>query len=527
VSRSATILRNIASNWAGFAVNAVVTLVLTPYLLHRLGVARYGIWILTSSIIGYYGILDVGFRAGVTQYLTRYLAVRDFRRASECISTAVAALSALGAVMVLLSVAAAWLAPDLFGFPTDVRHEAFWCILIVGVTSALQFVFAPFPALFIATQRFDLANLIGVATRLMSATGIVIALRMDGGLIGVSAVTFGVNTIDYLLRWRVATRLVPELEVSGRHVEPGRLREIGSFGLWNFLISVNTYVYTYVPNLLVGAVLPVTAVGHYALATGLSRQVNSVLSPVGAAVYPAATTLHVRGDMSGLERLYHDGSRLMMLAMIPTVLGACFWANDFYRLWIGERYVVAGPFESVAVLFQILLLSVITCYVSSIAQQILTGAGHVRQVAQALFLGSLINFGLSLALVRPFGLAGVATATVCASVVVDLIVMPWMLQRIVGLSVAGFLRHSCVRPALAGALQALLMAGVRVDGRAGTWLQLLLQGAVAGVGAMAIALSVGVTRAERQRFVYGPLARLLKRNKRERPKKPVEAASGL
>ena len=37
-------------------------------------------------------------------------------------------------------------------------------------------------------------------------------------------------------------------------------------------------------------------------------------------LYPAAAAMHVRGDRSGLERLYHDGSRLMLLVMILVVL---------------------------------------------------------------------------------------------------------------------------------------------------------------------------------------------------------------
>src|SRR5882672_7664269 len=104
MTRSSTILRNVASNWVGFAVNAAVTLALTPFILRELGPARYGIWILTSSIIGYYGLLDIGFRSGVTQYLTRYLAVGDHERASECLSSAVAVLASLGVVMLGLSV---------------------------------------------------------------------------------------------------------------------------------------------------------------------------------------------------------------------------------------------------------------------------------------------------------------------------------------------------------------------------------------------------------------------------------------
>src|SRR4051812_22980677 len=151
MTRSAVILRNVASNWTGFLVNAAVTLALTPYLLHSLGVGRYGIWILASSIVGYYGLLDVGIRAGVTQHLTRFIAIRDFRRASEVISTAVVLLSMLAVVMVMLSLAAALFVPRLFEFEADTAREAAWCILFVGTSSAVQFAFAPFGAVFLAT----------------------------------------------------------------------------------------------------------------------------------------------------------------------------------------------------------------------------------------------------------------------------------------------------------------------------------------------------------------------------------------
>src|SRR3954449_2645792 len=119
MTRSAVILRNVASNWTGFLVNAAITLALTPYLLHVLGVGRYGIWILASSIIGYYGLLDVGIRAGVTQYLTRSIAIRDFGGAGEVVSTAVALLAMLAGVMVLLSVAGALFAPRIFDFGAE------------------------------------------------------------------------------------------------------------------------------------------------------------------------------------------------------------------------------------------------------------------------------------------------------------------------------------------------------------------------------------------------------------------------
>ena len=516
MSRSSTILRNVASNWAGFAVNAAVTLALTPFVLHELGTTRYGIWILTSSIIGYYGLLDLGFRGGVTQYLTRYLATGEDLKASECISSAVAVLASLGVVMAGLSLGAAYLVPHVLTIPVDLQREAFWCILIVGCSSALQFALQPFASVFTATQRFDLATLIGILTRFLTAGGILLALKTGQGLVGVSIATCLTSAVDYVVRWRVAQRLAPQIEVAARHVSRLRLREIGAFGAWNFLLSLNGFIYQHVPNLLIGSVMPIAAVGHYALATGLTRQINSVLSPIPQVLYPAATELHVRGDRGGIERLYHDGSRLMLLVMISVVLMAGLWAEDFYRLWIGEKFLGGAPFQSVAVLFQILLISVFTDNSSSIASQILIGSGRVRTVAKALIGGSILNVTMSLILIRPYGLAGVAIATVIASVVIDLIAMPWLLQRSLGLSAASLVRRAYARPLAAGALQAVLMVGIRLSGPRDNWLQLILQGVFAGIASAVVVFSVGMTASERQRFLVQPAHRIWTRTRRRR-----------
>ena len=509
VSRSAIIFRNVASTWIGFAVNAAVTVVLTPFILHQLGATRYGIWILTSSLIGYYGLLDFGFRAGVTQYLTRYLAMGDYRRASECMSSAVAALAALGAVMCGLSFGAAYLAPRLFDLHGVAAHEAFWTILIVGCSSGVQFAFSPYTSIFTATQRFDLATVTGIVTRLLTAASIVVALKAGYGLIGLSAVTCAMSLVDYGIRCRMARYLVPQLQLSPRLANMSRLREISAFGAWNFLMSINTFVYQHVPNILIGAHLPIAAVGHYALATGLTRHINAVLSPAPRVVFPAATEMHVKGDERGLERLYYDGTRMTLLVMTTVVLVAAFWASDFYRIWIGNKYLTGVPFHSVAVLFQILLLSVATSYSASIANQILVSAGRVRVVALALVCGSFLNLGISLLLIRSYGLAGVAIATVSASLIIDLIVMHVLVQRTLNLRLDAFLRRACGRPFAAAALQATMLAAVRVLlGRPDNWPALLAQGVVAGVISAAVVLAIGVTPEERQRFVFRPVRRV-------------------
>lgn len=511
MSRSNTILRNIGSNWIGFAVNAIVVLLLTPFVLRELGESRFGIWAITSSIIGYYGLLDFGVRGSINQFLTRFVAVGDYDAASGCMSTAIAALSAVGLACAALTVGAAYFAPQLLNFPAETEKEAFWCILIVGLTSSLQFGFFPFMSVFLATQRFDLANLIGVSTRLLSALLVYIALEEGYGLIGISVATCGASVVDYLVRWRVARQLLPALVVSTRRISRARLHELASFGVWTFLLSVNAFLFQHGQPLIIAALMPIAAVGYYALVVGLFQQIIGVLAPIGQVMYPVAAGMHAQGDRASLERLYHEGSRLIMLAMICVVLIAAFWAPDFYRLWIGDKYLDGSEYPSVALLLRLLLISIVSNYVSNIAAQILMGAGHVRPFALLLICGSILNIGLVLVLIRPYGLLGVATATVIASIVVDLIAIPIMLQRMLGLRVMDFVRKACARPTVVGMLFAIVLAGIARMAQPVDWLDLILQGLLAGVSAVALVLAVGINSEERRRLILQPLNDLLGR----------------
>ncbi len=501
MTRVAGIARNIVTNWFGFVISAAITLLLTPIVLNELGPSRYGIWILTSSIVGYYGILDLGFRAGLTQYLTRYISIEKFDVASEYLSSAVVAMGGFAAIVVVLSVGGAFISPLIFDIPEELVSEAFWCILIVGIGSATQFALFPFAAIFPAAERFDIANYIGIATRLIGAACVLLALKLDYGLIGVSAATFFANFVDYLLRWRISLRIVPQLYFTKHRIVFSRLKDIMSFGVWNFFISLNMYAHQHAPSIIIATFLRLPAVGHYSLATGLMQQISSLLMPVGQVLYPVAVSLNAQGDKVGLKRLYHDGTRMMMIMMISIVLTAGFLAEDFYRLWVGEQYLSSDSYHSVALLLQVLLGSTFTSYTATVGIEILKGAGHIRIMSLALICGTALNILLSLILVHDFGLLGIAIAVVSASAIIDFIVVPVLVQRIMGLSVREWIRHGCIRALLVGVADAVLLTigyeYVQVD----SWGSFLLAGFASVSLCTLSAVSFGMNGEERERFI--------------------------
>src|SRR6266436_798640 len=71
------IIKNVGSSWFALGVNILVGIFLSPFILHRLGDAAFGIWVLIFSLTGFYGIFDFGIRSSIIRYVSKYTATQN------------------------------------------------------------------------------------------------------------------------------------------------------------------------------------------------------------------------------------------------------------------------------------------------------------------------------------------------------------------------------------------------------------------------------------------------------------------
>src|SRR6266513_2118529 len=96
-------IKNVSSNGVALAVNVLVGIFLSPYILHRLGDSAFGIWVLIFSVTGYYGLFDLGIRSSVVRYVSKAKATNDIEYASRLISTSLFSYSCIGAAALLIT----------------------------------------------------------------------------------------------------------------------------------------------------------------------------------------------------------------------------------------------------------------------------------------------------------------------------------------------------------------------------------------------------------------------------------------
>lgn len=502
-----TLARNVVWNWLGLAVFAGVTFFLTPFVLDKLGEVRYAVWALSVSITGYYGLVDLGLRGGINQYITRYLASEDNGALNRTASTVFVTLACIAVLIGVLSVTCGLLVPRILQLPDGVSQiEVFWCITLVGLSVAFEFLLFPFMCLLMSKQRYDLANVAMISARLFTAIGIWMALRDGRGLVAIAAITFGGNLLEYGLRAYLGKRLVPELRISPHLASWSSLREVAAFGVWSFLINAGRVITMHTTLIVIGAVLPMAMVAYYSFASRLCAYLNDLLNHAGRVIFPAATNLHARQDHQGLCTLYLAGTRAVLLVSFALGLIGWFWADEFYWLWIGDELGDPNKISDIANLFRVLVLAVVGSHISNIGRQVLLGSKNVKPLAIVTIVEALACVVLLVILIRipSIGLMGAAIAQVVPVLLVRTVAVPTIVSCKIGVSVGQF-SSTFARPLpvgiVLGASLMFLSSRFNPDG----WVELIEMGCASTLIALVAIFAIGLTRDERQRAWRGGL----------------------
>lgn len=495
--------RNVVWNWLGFGVLAVIMFLLTPIVLQELGETRYAVWALVTSLTGYCGLVDMGLRSGINQYLTRYLARGEMDKVNQIASTAFFALAAIACLIMSAVLMIAFLLPNFVELPEEVTlSEAFWCVILVGAAVALEFLLFPFMCILMAKQRYDLANMGSITGRLVAAISTYVALKSGYGLVAIAASSLAGNLVDYISRSVLGVSLVPGLRVSPRRVSMERGRELGTFSAWTFLINASQTILLHTTPLVIAASsLELAAITWYSLGSSLARYLNELLNAFARVFFPAATNLHAQGDKQGLRDLYHGGTRTLTLCCVVLGVVGWFWASDFYRLWVGDE-LTSDKVAEVVLLFQILMVAVIGGQIPNIGRQVLLGAKQVKLLAIFTILEAAINLLLLFWLIEipSVGLKGAALAQLVPMFLVRCIAVPFVTVSELKCSVTGFLQ-SLLKPAAVLIVLAPSLFWLSNIHRPTGWLDLVTMGFVSAIIALPTVLFLGLTGDERKRLV--------------------------
>src|SRR5580700_4724377 len=177
------IVKNVSSNWFSLGINVFVGLLLSPFIVHRLGDTAFGLWILIFSITGYYGLFDLGIRSSIVRYVAKFSATNEQEELNRLVNTAMFSYTGIGVVAMAITLIAAYYINSIFRIPAEFLVTARWLLLMAGTAVSLGFPLGIFGGILEGLQRFYLLNFTTMSSTLIRVLLIVFALKHGRGLL--------------------------------------------------------------------------------------------------------------------------------------------------------------------------------------------------------------------------------------------------------------------------------------------------------------------------------------------------------
>ena len=493
---------NAFSNWAVLAVNGVTGFFLTPYIIAQLGREDYGILTLVASVVGYYGLLELGVQSAVMRYVAYYAGQRDARALSETVSTALAIFLLPATAGVALSfLLSGWFAGFFHVAPANVREfeHAMW---LFGITFGVSLIGSVFRVTVVAYERYVLANVIGTAQTLVRTAITVLILSGGAGLVGVIAANLATAAAASVVMAFWVFRIDRGIVLSWRLISRRAAWTLIGFGTSSALIGVADVLRFRLDSLVIGRWVDVAAVGVYGLAVGLVSHGPSLVGSATGVLLPRFSKLAASEDGKGAcQALLVRSMGYSAMLSYGLLVSAAACGRAFIERWVGPDFAGAYP----------IMIVLMSGYVLSLAQtpglHYLRAANKHHFFAAAAIVEGLVNLALSIALVLRYGSIGVAIGTMVPMVIAKTLVQPVYTARLAAMPLSRYWK--AIGAPMPAAAVLVVLAWLYPLPTTASWLAVCAVGAGAYAAFIAIVMFTVMSGVER-RWAYGTVVSILR-----------------
>lgn len=345
---------NLAANLTGSAWAMVVQLLCIPLYIKFMGIEAYGLVGFYLMVQAMLQVLDLGLSPTMNREMARYSVqpekadeARDLVRTLELGYWMIGILIGVALVSSAPWIAVHWIKPN--AIPIRSVREA---VTLMGILAVFQWPMSFYQGGLTGLRKQVLFNLLRIFAATASNGGAVLALWLIDRTIHVFFLWLVVTNAVMVILWTVCFwKSIPKGTRPPR-LKAQLLRKIGNFAAGITGIATFSLILGQADKLVVSRVLNLKVFGYYTIAgvfgTGLVLIVTSVFNTI----FPQFAAFVAQGNEAAIIRLYHKGTQLMLLLIVPLTAVLALFSVEVLQLWTRNAEVArnAGPIATILVL---------------------------------------------------------------------------------------------------------------------------------------------------------------------------------
>jgi len=328
--------RNTAWNLFGQVAPALAAVFTVPILIHGLGTERFGVLTLIWLVVGYFSIFDLGLGRALTQSLAERLGRNDHESIPPLVWTALGMMACLGLVGAAVAALAAPALQHGLKMPAALRIETLNAIYLLALSVPLVVSTTGLRGVLEARQRFDLANVVRLASGVFTYVGPVLTLAFSRSLVPITIVLLAGRAATWVAYLVMCLHELPELR-RRLAFDPAYVKPLLRVGGWMTVSNVVGPFLVYLDRFLIATIIGAAAVAYYVTPFEIVTRLLMLPWAFAGVLFPLiASTFTPNPQRSA--RLFSRGMRLIFLTLFPFVLCAIAFAHEGLTLWVGESF---------------------------------------------------------------------------------------------------------------------------------------------------------------------------------------------
>ena len=406
VCESATARKNARNAFYGAAEYVALPLAMlaaTPFLLYRLGLAAFGVWMLASAAVTTSNLISNGFGDAALKYASLYRGQQNEVKFENALRASLTINLALGAAFAALLWGASPFAVNrIFRVDPALHAAAITAFRIGSGILMLRCVESVLISALRSHERYGPAVQINIASRVgMVVTACVLVWRGQG-IAAIMAATLAIVAGSVLVQAAVVRTLIGRIRLLPSF-ERAAFAEVFQFGCFSWLQAVAGCIFSQADKLLIGALLGTPAVGVYSVCVQAAQPIHGLLAAGLHCFFPHLGARLATTPTAQLRSLVHIVLVLNAMSAAALCIPVVVFSRLILRLWMGAGFAgqTWAVLSIVALGFGFLSLNVTGHYA-------LLALGQVRLVAAVNLIGGGAMIAAIFLLTPRFGLAGAA-----------------------------------------------------------------------------------------------------------------------
>lgn len=493
-------LINMVASIVSFVVALLISFVISPYVVSKLGEEAYGFLNLASSFVSYATLVTTAVNSMASRFISVEFNRGRVEEAKKFFASVFIVNCVLYAIILMVSLVFIYNLQNIITISPELVSQVKITFLLSFLNLGFSMMGTVYTAAVFSTNNMHWDSALQIVVNVVKSVLIfALFLCLEPKIYFMSIAILAAGIITFAGNYIFTKKLLVGFEIKLSLFDVKKIKKLIQSGSWVLLSHVSNMLLNGFDLLLCNQLISSAIMGRMSIAKQIPLALGQVLGSLSSIFTAALTETFAKNTT---DRMVEDTKLLLrILAAVLSVpfAGVIIYGKTFLTLWLSTAKYTPDQVNQIYWIMVIALIDIIiSAYMYSI-HSVFIALNKVRPYAIALFVSSIISIVLTLILVLNTGLgvyAIVGTSTVVLGFTHGVIV-PGYAAKLLGEKIGCFWKTELRAWMLLGLLSVVFYAISRCFSVTG-WLSFFGVVAINGVVGYVISFFVALNKSEQK-----------------------------